>query len=72
MWTAIIIIAIIISLLLDSALGKLITGAGVLALGLLIISWITGFVFLITLAKACAVIIVIANVGTILLALMGG
>ena len=71
MWTAIIIITIIISLLLDSALGKLITGAGVLALGLLIVSWITGFDLLIIFAKTCAVVIVVAIVGVILLALIG-
>ena len=70
-WIVIIIICAIIAACLDSVLGKIVIGAAVVAIGLLLLSWITGVGFLITLAKACAVIIVVAIVGAILMAIIG-
>ena len=70
-WIVVIIICAIIAASLDSVLGKIVIGAAVVAIGLLLLSWITGISFLITLAKVCAVVIVVAIVGAILLAIIG-
>ena len=70
-WVIVIIICAVIAASLDSLLGKIVIGAAVVAIGLLLLSWITGMSFLITLAKVCAVIIVVAIVGAILLAFIG-
>lgn len=70
-WIVVIIIFAIIAASLDSILGKIVIGAAVVAIGLLLLSWITGISFLITLAKVCAVVIVVAIVGAILLAIIG-
>ena len=70
-WIVVIIICAVIAASLDSILGKIVIGAAVVAIGLLLLSWITGISFLITLAKVCAVIIVVAIVGAILLAIIG-
>lgn len=70
-WIVIIIICAVIAASLDSVLGKIVIGAAVVAIGLLLLSWITGMSFLITLAKVCAVIIVLAIVGAVLLASIG-
>ena len=70
-WIVVIIICAIIAASLDSVLGKIVIGAAVIAIGLLLLSWFTGMSFLITLAKVCAVVIVVAIVGAILLAIIG-
>jgi hypothetical protein len=70
-WIVVIIIVALIAVSLESIPGKIVAGAAVVAIGLLLLSWITGLSFLITLAKVCAAIIVITIVGTILLALIG-
>lgn len=70
-WIVVIIICAVIAASLDSILGKIVFGAAVIAIGLLLLSWITGMSFLITLAKVCAVVIVVAIVGAILLAIIG-
>lgn len=70
-WIVIIIIVALVAASLESIPGKIVAGAAVVAIGLLLLSWITGLSFLITLAKVCAAIIVITIVGTILLALIG-
>jgi len=70
-WIVVIVICAVIAASLDSVLGKIVVGAAVVAVGLLLLSWITGMSFLITLAKVCAVIIVVAIVGAILLAVIG-
>lgn len=69
----IIVVAIIFLIVcfFKSSWGKVICGAGVLALGLVLISKITGFEFLMILAKICAVIIIVAIVSGILMALFG-
>ena len=70
-WIVVIVICAVIAASLDSVLGKIVIGAAVVAVGLLLLSWITGMSFLITLAKVCAVIIVVAIVGAVLLAIVG-
>ena len=69
-WIIAIIICAVIAASLDSTLGKIVIGAAVAAVGFLLISWITGISFLVTLAKVCAVVIVVVIVGTILLAII--
>lgn len=70
-WIVAIIMCAVVAACLDSVLGKIVVGAAVVAIGLLLLSWITGMSFFITLARACAAIIVVAIVGAILLAMIG-
>lgn len=71
MWVAIIIAVAIIAVMIDSDAGKVFLGVGVIALGLLLLRWITGIGLLVTLAKACAVIMVVIVVGMILVSIFG-
>lgn len=70
-WGILIVVVMIIAACLDSKVGKIVIGAGVVALGFLLLSWITGAGFFITFAKACAVLIVVVLVGMIVLAIIG-
>lgn len=70
-WVVVIIICAVIAASLDSVFGKVVFGSAVVAIGLLLLRWITGISFLVTLAKVCAVIIVITIVGAMLLAILG-
>lgn len=70
-WVVVIIIVALIAVGLESIPGKIVAGASVLAIGLLLLRWVTGVALFVTLAKACAVVIVVVIVGTILLALFG-
>lgn len=70
-WVIVIIIVALIAVGLESIPGKIVAGASILAIGLLLLRWITGVALFVTLAKACAVVIVVVIVGTILLALFG-
>lgn len=65
----VVIVALLVTLL-DSLPGKIVLSATVLAIGLLLLRWITGVALFVTLAKACAVVIVIVTVGAILFALI--
>lgn len=65
----IIVIAIVIGLLLDSKLGKIVLCAGVAALGLWLLSWITEMDFFLTLVKICGVTVVVIIVGLIIKAI---
>lgn len=67
----VIIVVAIIAACLDSDLGKIVMGAAVLAIGLLLLKWITGFSVFVTFAKICAIVIVATIVGSILLAIFG-
>lgn len=69
-WIIFFVVLGIIATCLDSVPGKIVFGAGVIAIGFLLISWITGVDVLISLAKTCAVVIVVVVVGTILLAIL--
>ena len=62
----VLIIFAIIATFLDTSIGKVVIGSAVAAIGLLLLSWITGVAFFITLAKVCAIIIVVGIVGAIL------
>ena len=68
-WIVAVVICAVIATSLESVLGKIVIGAAVSAIGLLLLSWITGMSFLVTLAKVCAVIIVVTIVGAILVAI---
>lgn len=72
---AIAIIAVVIGTIitesLDSTCGKIVISAAVVAIGLLLLAWITDIDFFITLAKVCAAVIVVTIVGAILLAIIG-
>ena len=68
-WGAIVLIALIISFCMESAVGKAILAVGLIGVTLWLISRITGAVFLITLAKACAVTIIIIVVGVLLVSI---
>lgn len=70
MFWFIVISVSLIAVCLDSALGKLVIGTAVIAIGLLLLRWITGLSLLVTLAKACAILIVVTLVGAILFALV--
>ncbi len=70
-WVIAIIVVAVIAASLDSVPGKIVAGAVVVAIGLLLLTWITGISFLVTLAKVCAVVIVIVIVGVIVMALIG-
>ena len=66
-----IVIFAIIAVCLDTTTGKVVFGSAVVALGLLLLSWITGFGFFIAIAKSCAIIIVVVIVGATLAAIIG-
>lgn len=70
-WVIAIIVVAVIAASLDSVPGKIVAGAAVVAIGLLLLSWITGISFLVTLAKVCAAVIVVVIVGVIVMALIG-
>lgn len=61
---------ILVALILSTVTGRIVVGATVLALGSLLMAWISGFGFFLTLARVCAAVIVIVIVGGILLALI--
>ena len=69
-WIVVIIIVALIAASLDSVFGKIVIGSVVVAIGLLLLAWITGVSFLLTLARVCAAIIVITIVVAILLAII--
>ena len=65
-WAVVIIAIIIIGFCMDSDIGKIILVAGVIALGMLLLTWITGIEIFVTLAKICAVIIILIIIGVII------
>ena len=69
-WIILIVIFAIIAACLESLPGKLVAGSIVLAIGFLLLRWITGVELFITLAKTCAIILVVVIVGTLLLAII--
>lgn len=71
-WAVLIIALMIISACMESKTGKIILSAGMIALGCLLLDLITGMGLFITLAKLCAIVIVVVIVGVIVLAIIGG
>lgn len=69
-WIIGIIAFIIIGMCADSGLGGIILAIGVVAIGLLLLSWITGAGFFVVLAKACAVIVVVIIVAIVVMGLV--
>lgn len=69
MWSVvlIVIVALIALSLAESIVGKIVVGAAVVAIGLLLLRWITGLTIFVTLAKVCAIVMVVAIVGAILI-----
>lgn len=70
-WTILIIIIAIVAICLDSGFGKLVIGSGVVALGLLFLRLITGLSLFVTLAKLCAIIMIVVITGLIVMAIIG-
>lgn len=70
-WVGLIVAMVIISAFLESDVGKLLSVCGVVALGLLILKWITGWGIFITIAKICAVIIVVAVMVLLVVGIFG-
>lgn len=69
-WIIVIIIIALIAVSLESIFGKIVFGAAVIAIGLLLLRWITGVALFVTLAKVCAVVMVITIVGALLIAII--
>lgn len=68
-WVIVIIIVALIAVSLESILGKVVFGAGVVAIGLLLLRWITGLALFVTLAKVCAIVMVVTIVAALLIAI---
>lgn len=68
-WVVVIVIVALIAVSLESTLGKIVFGAGVVAIGLLLLRWITGLAIFVTLAKVCAIVMVVTIVAAILIAI---
>lgn len=68
-WVVLFLVAII-AVSLDTANGKIVIGAGITAIGMLLLKWITGIAFFVTLAKLCAVIMVVTVIGSLLLSIV--
>ena len=69
-WIVLFIIIALVATFADSIPGKIVLCAAASAIGFLLLKWITGISFLITLANACAVVMVVVIVGAILLAII--
>lgn len=67
----VVVICSILASIFNSALGKFVIGASVVAIGFLLLKWITGLAFFAIPAKICTAVIVVVIVGTIVLALIG-
>ena len=70
-WGLALVVLVILCACLETELGKVVIGLGVLGLGLLLLKWITGLSLLAVLAKGCAVVIVVLLVGSLVLAILG-
>lgn len=69
-WVVLIVIVALIAMSLESIIGKIVVGAAVVAIGLLLLRWITGLTIFVTLAKVCAIVMVVAIVGAILIGII--
>ena len=69
-WVALFVIIALVATFADSIFGKIVMSATVLAIGLLLLKWITGITIFVVLAKVCAVIIVVAIVVSILISII--
>lgn len=69
-WIVLFVIIGLLAIFADSVPGKITLSASVLTVGLLLLRWITGIVFFVTLAKVCVTVMVVAIVGAILCAII--
>lgn len=69
-WIILLIIVGLVAAFADSIVGRIVLSAAVVAVGLLLLRWITGIALFVTLSKVCAVVIVIVIVGAILFVLI--
>lgn len=67
----VVVICSILAEIFNSALGKFVVGASVVAIGSLLLKWITGWAFFAILAKISTAVVVIVLAGEIILALAG-
>lgn len=58
-WVIVVVIALVASFLAESEMGKIALTAIVGAIACLIVYWITSWAFMLTLAKICAVVVVL-------------
>lgn len=58
-WIIAIVVLMIISMLISSAIGKIAVAAGIIAIVFLLLSLVTGISFFITLSKLCLIVIII-------------
>lgn len=71
-WIILIIVIALLATVLDSGLGKLTIGVGVVAIGMLLLNWILDVGIFVILAKLCAVVIVLLILWAVLAAIFGG
>ena len=69
-WVVIFVIFALIAASTETIPGKIIFGSAVLSIGFLLLRWITGIVLFTTLAKYCAILIVVAIVLALLIAII--
>ena len=69
-WIVAIVIVATIAVSLESIFGKIVFGSSVVAIGMLLLRWITGVALFVTLAKGCAIIIVVTIVAALLIAII--
>lgn len=70
-WIVLFVIVGIIACCLDTVPGKIAIGSVVMAIGLLLLGWITGWGLCFLLAKICAAMIVVTVFGAILVGIFG-
>ena len=63
------VVILIIGFCMESKTGKILLSTGLIALGCLLLDMITGFDLFITLAKLCAIIIVVVIIGVIVMSI---
>ena len=69
-WFILIVIIALVAMFAESLTGKIVLGAMVLAIGFLLLKWITGIALFVVLAKLCFVVVVIVTIIAILLAIV--
>ena len=69
-WVVLIIAVAIISVILDTRVGKITVSTGVVGVSLLLLSWITGLDIFVVLAKGCAIAIIVVVTGIIIVSIV--
>lgn len=71
LWGVLFVAILIIGFCMESKVGRIIVSLGVVALGMLLLSLLTGWDFFVLLAQLCAIIIVVVIVGVIVMSILG-